>query len=192
MKLVVGLGNPGRKYEQTRHNVGFVAVEKVAALAGATPSKTRFQGELAEASVGGKLLMLWPQTYMNASGRSVREACDFYKIPAENVVVVCDDMNLASGRLRFRGSGSAGGQNGLADVIRLLGTDQVARLRIGIGRPPAEWNPADYVLGKFSKGEQAEMEFATEQAAKAVMDWSLHGPDYVMNHYNGQSKSSGE
>ncbi|MCH1494264.1 MAG: aminoacyl-tRNA hydrolase [Rubripirellula sp.] len=192
MKLVVGLGNPGRKYEQTRHNVGFVAVEKVAALAGATPSKTRFQGEFAEASVGGKLLMLWPQTYMNASGRSVREACDFYKISAENVVVVCDDMNLASGRLRFRGSGSAGGQNGLADVIRLLGTDQVARLRIGIGRPPTEWNPADYVLGKFSKGEQAEMEFATEQAAKAVMDWSLHGPDYVMNHYNGQSKSSGE
>ena len=189
MKLVVGLGNPGRKYEQTRHNIGFVAVEKVAALAGASPSRNRFQGEFAEASVGGKLLMLWPQTYMNASGRSVREACDFYKVSAEDVVVVCDDMNLASGRIRFRRSGSAGGQNGLADVIRQLGTDQIARLRIGIGRPPAGWDPADYVLGKWSKEESEMIERATETAAKAVMDWCAHGPDYVMNHYNGEARN---
>ena len=189
MKLVVGLGNPGKRYEQTRHNIGFMAAEKVAAVTSASPSKTRFQGELAEASVGGKLLILWPQTFMNSSGRSVREACNFYKISPENVLVVCDDLNLVSGRLRFRASGSAGGQNGLADVIRQLGTDQIPRLRIGIGRPPAGWDPADYVLGKFAKDEQVIMEDATELAAKAILDWCERGNDYVMNRYNGPNKS---
>lgn len=186
MKLVVGLGNPGRRYEQTRHNIGFVAVDKLAAITHAAPSKIRFDGALAEASVGEKLLILWPQTFMNLSGKSVRQVCDFYKLPAENVLVVCDDMNLDGGRLRFRSSGSGGGQNGLSDVINKLGTDQIPRLRVGIGRPPQGWDPADYVLGKFSKDEGTMMEHAAEVAAKAIVDWCVHGSDYVMNQYNGK------
>ncbi len=189
MKLIVGLGNPGRRYEQTRHNIGFVAAAKVASLAGAGPSRVRFKGEFTEAVVGEKLVILWPQTFMNSSGKSVREACDFYKLSPEDVLVICDDLNLASARLRFRVSGSAGGQNGLADVIRHLGTDQVARLRIGIGRPPSGWDPADYVLGKWSKEESEMIERATETAAQAVMDWCAHGPDSVMNHYNGEARN---
>ena len=189
MKLVVGLGNPGDRYDQTRHNIGFAVADKVAAVTGAGPSKIRFEGAFAEASVGEKFLILWPQTYMNLSGKSVRQACDFYKLSSDRVLVLCDDMNLEGGRLRFRSCGSAGGQNGLADVIKQLGTNQIARLRIGIGRPPAGWDPADYVLGKFSKSESAVMDQASEVAAKAVVDWCVHGSDYVMNQYNGKPKS---
>ncbi len=186
MKLIVGLGNPGRRYEETRHNVGFMVAAKVASLAGAGPSKARFHGDLAEASTDERLLLLWPQTFMNASGKSVRAACDFYKLASEDVLVICDDLNLDGGRLRFRSSGSAGGQNGLSDILRCLGTDQVARLRVGIGRPPTGWDAADFVLGKFSKAEQETMELTTSTAAQAVLDWSSNGSAYVMNRYNGQ------
>lgn len=189
MKLVVGLGNPGRRYEQTRHNIGFVVADKLASVTNASPSKMRFDAAYAEALVGEKLLILWPQTFMNLSGKSVLQVCDFYKLPTENVLVVCDDMNLEGGRLRFRGSGSAGGQNGLADVTKRLGTNQIARLRIGIGRPPQGWDPADYVLGKFSKEETVVMEEAAEMAAKAILDWCVRGADFVMNQYNGKPKT---
>ena len=184
MKLIVGLGNPGRQYEQTRHNVGFVAAAKVASLIGASPSKNRFEGEIAEGVAGEKLVILWPQTYMNASGQSVRKACDFYKLSPTDLLVICDDLNLASGRLRIRASGSAGGQKGLADIIRHLGTDAFARLRIGIGRPPEGWEATDYVLGKFSKAEQDKMESSTTDAARAAIQWASEGIGLVMNRYN--------
>lgn len=191
MKLIVGLGNPGRRYEQSRHNIGFMVAASVAKQIGAGSVKSRFSGEVVEGAAEGasaeKLVVLFPQTYMNASGKSVRKACDFYKLIPEQVLVVCDDLDLPSGRLRFRASGSAGGQKGLADIIRHLGTDQVARLRIGIDRPPAGWDPAEYVLGKFVPEEQEKIELVISLAARAALDWSTQGIGFVMNRYNADS-----
>ncbi len=184
MKLIVGLGNPGRKYEQTRHNVGFMVAAKFASLIGASPSKVRFDGEIAEGMAAEKMVILWPHTYMNASGKSVRKACDFFKLSPSDLLVVCDDLNLAVGRLRIRASGSAGGQKGLADIIRHLGTDAFPRLRIGIDRPPQGWETSDYVLGKFTKHEQERIEVSTTDAAHAVIDWAEKGIGFAMNRYN--------
>lgn len=188
MKLIVGLGNPGRKYDQTRHNIGFVVVDKVAALTSAGPSKTRFEGLFAEASLGGeKMGLLWPQTYMNASGQSVRKAMDFFKLVADDVLVVCDDLNLPSGKIRLRPSGSAGGQKGLADTIRHLQTESFPRLKIGIGRPPEGWEVVDYVLGKFSGKENEAIEPAATAAAHAAMSWVTDGVTMAMNRFNAES-----
>lgn len=121
---------------------------------------------------------------MNASGQSVRQAVDFYKLEVDDLLVVCDDLNLASGRLRIRPRGSAGGQNGLKDIIRHLGTEVFCRLKIGIGRPPQGWDVADYVLGKFPKAEQDKIETATTQAAYAAIDWATQGITVAMNKYN--------
>ncbi len=187
MKLIVGLGNPGRKYEQTRHNVGFMVASKLAALVGAGPSKVRFEGEFAEGGSGQKLAILWPQTYMNASGQSVRKAVDFYKLSPRDLLVICDDLNLPTARLRLRASGSAGGQKGLADIIRHLGTDEFPRLRIGINQPPQGWEVTDYVLGKFSNEEKDKIEATTTKAAYAAIDWADQGIGFAMNRYNASS-----
>lgn len=189
MKLIVGLGNPGRKYEQTRHNVGFVVAEKIASLSSACPSKVRFEGDFAEANVSGeKLCILCPQTYMNRSGQSVRKAVDFFKLDAADVLVICDDLDLMVGRMRFRRSGSAGGQKGLVDIIRHLSNDEFPRLKIGIGRPPKGWETADYVLGKFMASEQPGLEQLTTTAAKAAIEWVNDGVGEVMNRYNHLGK----
>ncbi len=186
MKLIVGLGNPGQKYEQTRHNVGFMAADKVAALISASPSKVRFEGLWAEGSFRGeKLAILWPQTFMNASGKSVRKAMDFFKLTPEEIVVICDDLNLPCGRLRLKATGSSGGQKGLADIIRHLGSESFPRLKIGIDRPPEGWEVVDYVLGRFNKSEQQEIEQATTRAAYAAMDWATNGITPTMTEYNG-------
>ena len=185
MKLIVGLGNPGRKYEQTRHNVGFMAAAKLAALISASPARIKFEGELADGTVGSeKLLVLCPHTYMNASGQSVRKAIDFYKIEVDDLLVICDDFNLQRGRIRIRRSGSAGGQNGLKDIIRHLDSDAFARLRIGIGQPPPEWSVSDYVLGKIEKPEQEAIETATTKAAYAAIEWAQAGVASAMNKFN--------
>lgn len=184
MKLIVGLGNPGRKYEQTRHNVGFMVASKLAALVAASPSKLRFEGEFAEGGSGQKLAILWPQTFMNASGQSVRKACDFYKLSAEDVLVICDDLNLESGRIRLRASGSAGGQKGLVDIIRHLGTEAFPRLRVGIGQAPQGWEVTDYVLGKFAGEEKDKIEAAMTKAAYAAIDWADQGIAFAMNRHN--------
>jgi len=190
MKLIVGLGNPGRKYEQTRHNVGFMVAAKVASIAGAGPSKTRFEGEVAEGSLTTgntgieKLVILWPQTFMNASGQSVRKACDFYKLSTTDLLVISDDLNLKTGRVRIRSSGSAGGQKGLTDIIRHLRTDDFARLRIGIDRPPENWAVTDYVLGKFNKDETDKMERAIDRATATAIAWATEGVAAAMSRYN--------
>ncbi len=184
MKLVVGLGNPGRKYEGTRHNVGYLVLENLVRRFGNSGAKTSFQAEVVEADLNGeRVLLVAPQTFMNRSGTSAVQARDFYKLTNQDILVVCDDFNLPLGKLRFRGSGSSGGQNGLADVIRALG-DDVPRLRIGVGAPPQGWDPADYVLGKFSKEEQQEMEVAVVEAADAVVVWANQGPAVCMNKFN--------
>jgi PTH1 family peptidyl-tRNA hydrolase len=185
MKLVVGLGNPGRKYARTRHNLGFEVVAEVARRHASGPVSGRFQGELIDwESPVGKVLLLCPLTYMNRSGQSVKAARDFYKLPLSDLLVVCDDFSLPLGRLRFRPRGSAGGQKGLADIIRQLGSDEFARLRVGIGAPPPGWDPVEYVLGRFTADERSVMDDAVQRAAQGVDDWVVHGTPYCMNHYN--------
>ncbi len=186
MKLVVGLGNPGRKYEGTRHNVGFRVAAELTAKFGTSSPKRAFQGEVVEARIGEeKALLLCPHTLMNLSGQSVLAARDFYKIPHEQLIVIGDDLNLPLGKLRFRKSGSSGGQNGLKDILRRLGNDDIPRLRIGIGSPIAGRNTADFVLGRFAKDEITEIEIAIGRAADAVALWVREGIVPVMNQFNG-------
>jgi peptidyl-tRNA hydrolase, PTH1 family len=188
MKLVAGLGNPGRRYEGTRHNVGFLTIAALARKFATSGVKERFQGEVAEADLEGqKVLLLAPSTYMNASGGSVLAARDFYKILNEDLLVVCDDLNLPLGRLRVRAGGSSGGQKGVEDIIRRLGTDDFARLRIGIGSPPQGRDWANYVLNKFSKEEMPEIEQAVARAAEAVVVWAREGIAACMNRYNAKT-----
>ena len=200
MKLVAGLGNPGRKYEGTRHNVGFAVVREVARRHGTGQAKNSFQADVMEAAWGGasdkssggdksggekqKVLLVLPQTFMNLSGNSVGAARDFYKLANEDLLIVCDDFNIPLGKLRFRTGGSAGGQKGLADVIRRLGTEEVPRLRIGVGPVPANWDPINFVLGKFTAEESSEIAIAVQRAADAVVDWASEGIAVCMNRYN--------
>ena len=185
MKLVVGLGNPGRKYEGTRHNVGFLVVAEVARRHGAGKPKARFSGEVVEANIAGeRLVLLCPATYMNRSGTSVLAARDFYKLADHEILIVCDDINLPLAKVRIRVKGSSGGQKGLADIIRRLGSDEISRLRIGVGAPPDGWDAAAFVLGKFTREEQSEVEPAILTAADAVDAWARDGIDTCMNQYN--------
>ena len=185
MKLVVGLGNPGRKYEDTRHNVGYSVLAELNRRHGAGAARSKFHADVVEANIEGeRALLLAPLTYMNLSGTSVLEASRFYKLPLEDLLVICDDMNLPLGKLRMRTKGSSGGQKGLADIINRLGDEQFARLRIGIGEPPSGWNAADFVLSKFNKQEKTEIELTVMQAADAVALWASQGTEACMNRYN--------
>ncbi|PQO44543.1 aminoacyl-tRNA hydrolase [Blastopirellula marina] len=185
MKLVVGLGNPGKKYEGTRHNVGFEVIQTLSKRHAGGAFKSKFNGQLTEIGAGGqKLMLLCPLTYMNRSGNSVRPAFDFYKLTLEDVLIVCDDFNLPLAKLRLKGKGSAGGQNGLADVIQKLGSDEVPRLRVGIGTPREGVDVANYVLSNFAKAEKPEVDLCVERAASAVEDWASQGLTYAMNLYN--------
>jgi PTH1 family peptidyl-tRNA hydrolase len=190
MKLIVGLGNPGRKYQETRHNVGFEIAAGLMGPLGGPSVKKRFDGEVAEAVYQGeKVVVLCPETYMNASGSSVRKAIDFFKLDPgdDQLLVICDDMNLALGRLRFRKGGSAGGQKGLADIIAMLGTDQFSRLRFGIDRPPPQMEVVDFVLSKFTAQHRKVVDDAIGLATVAVLQWVTSGVAHCMNQYNGVS-----
>jgi peptidyl-tRNA hydrolase, PTH1 family len=185
MKLVVGLGNPGAKYAGTRHNIGFLVLGELAQRWQAARPRSAFSGQAAEATLAGqRVLLLRPQTFMNRSGASALAAKDFYKLDLAEVLVVCDDFHLPLEKLRFRAKGSAGGQKGLSDVMRCLGSEEVPRLRIGIGPPSPNWDPADFVLAKFTRGEQALVAEIVVRAAEAVEDWVGQGMDYCMNKYN--------
>src|SRR4051794_41172315 len=184
MKLVVGLGNPGRKYVGTRHNVGFAVLDSLAEGPGVSGFQDRFEGRLAEWHEGDeKILLLEPETFMNLSGRSVRQTLDFYQIPVENLLVVCDDINLPLGKLRFRARGTHGGHNGLRDIQNHVGTTEYARLRIGVDAP-AEDGAVDHVLGRFRPGEKPVMEEATRAAVDGVVLWVREGIQKCMNQYN--------
>jgi PTH1 family peptidyl-tRNA hydrolase len=187
MKLVVGLGNPGRKYEGTRHNVGFEVVARLARECGAGPPRKKFDAEVCECPLGGdKALLIAPQTFMNRSGVSVRQAVDFYQVPFDDILVACDEFQLPVGELRLRPNGSDGGHNGLADVIRALGTKEFPRLRIGIGPVPDQWDPADFVLGKLTASEREIIEVEIARAADAVKLWATEGVTVAMNRFNGR------
>jgi peptidyl-tRNA hydrolase, PTH1 family len=192
VKLLVGLGNPGRKYEGTRHNIGFQVARAFAAKFGSGSVKQRFEGETIEVFCGSSRgLVLCPSTYMNASGRSVRQAVDFYRIERSEVLVLSDDWNLPVGRLRARPAGSAGGQKGLADILRTLGAEEVPRLRIGIGTPPPQWDKADYVLGKFTDTEQPTVLASVDRACQAIECWMTHGIEQCMNQFNSGDSARG-
>ena len=186
MKMIVGLGNPGQKYVGTRHNIGFEVVGEFARKKIASTPRAKFEGEYSEIQIGDeKVILLCPLTYMNLSGRSVSQAASFFKIDSTNILVVCDDFNLNIERIRFRPSGSAGGQNGLDDIIKKLGTQDFPRLRVGIGPVPQRWNPADYVLGKFSADEIAQLKPVLDRCVRGLEDWVKHGVSRCMNQYNG-------
>lgn len=187
MKLVVGLGNPGAEYRRTRHNVGFEVVDELRRRHAGTAPQRRFDGEVVDVFLeGDKILLLAPLTYMNLSGRSVGAAVEFYKLPLDEVLIVCDDLNLEPGRLRLRAEGSAGGQNGLKDIFRRLGTEQVPRLRVGIGRPPGRMTATDYVLGNFTEREREAFELTVAQAADGVELWARDGITAAMNVVNAR------
>lgn len=185
MKLVVGLGNPGSQYAGTRHNIGFEVLSRLASHWNSPLPRARFQGEVAEAVVGAeKVLLLWPLTFMNLSGASVLAARDFYKLSAADLMVVCDDLNLPAGKLRVRAKGSSGGQKGLEDILRRLGTEEVPRLRIGIGPIPPGREATGFVLGKFTAEEQQAVGLAADKAVNAVSTWVSQGVTACMNQYN--------
>ena len=185
MKLVVGLGNPGRQHQDTRHNIGYMILAELATRIGPFKPKTRFQGETVETKIGGEqVILLSPTTYMNRSGLSVSEAMRFYKLPLENLLVICDDLNLPFGKLRLRTTGSSGGQKGLADIAQKLASDEFCRLRFGIDRPFGPMNVSDYVLSKFFPDEQKKLPDLRIETANAVECWVRNGPQETMNRYN--------
>lgn len=187
MKIVVGLGNPGSKYEGTRHNVGFDTLAELSRRWSAPKPKSRFEANLTEIHYGSeKLLLVAPQTFMNLSGRSVQQVVKFYQAPISDLIVIGDDLNLKVGQLRLRATGSAGGQKGLQSILSCLGTDAICRLRIGIGRPPGEMDAADFVLGRFRKDELDLMDAAIVRAASAVETWATSGIEAAMNKYNSE------
>ncbi|NBT12417.1 MAG: aminoacyl-tRNA hydrolase [Planctomycetia bacterium] len=185
MRLIAGLGNPGRAYEGTRHNVGFESLEVLARRCGSPVRRARFQGETAQVTIRGhSVLLLWPLTWMNLSGASVLAARDFYKIDHEDILVLCDDFQLPLDAIRLRAAGSGGGQNGLADVLARLGTTHVPRLRIGIGPVTPGWKTADFVLGRFAQEDRAVVQRMLERAADAAEEWVALGIEAAMNRYN--------
>jgi PTH1 family peptidyl-tRNA hydrolase len=187
MKVVVGLGNPGPRYRGTRHNVGFAVIDYLAQGPGADSFRSRFQAQTAELREGElQMLLVKPETFMNLSGRCVREIVDFYKLPVEDLLIVCDDINLPLGKLRARARGSAGGHNGLRNIQDQLGTADYSRFRIGVDAPMLTHNEAtvDHVLSRFKPGEQNVIDEAIEKAAQAVVLWAHKGIDVCMNTIN--------
>lgn len=188
MKLVVGLGNPGPQYAATRHNVGFLVVEELARRLGARGLKRAHQAELAEATTDTtRVLLAKPQTLMNLSGQSVSAMLRYYKLPLDNLLVVYDDLDLAFGRIRLRPGGSAGGHNGVRSLIASLGTQEFARLRVGIGRPTRDG--ISYVLGRWTPEERDALGAVIAEAADAVEAVLKVGLHQAMNQHNSRSES---
>ena len=185
--LLVGLGNPGDKYENTRHNAGYMVVDEIGNRQRIPIQKLKYKALTNTTELGGqKVLVMKPVTYMNLSGEAVRQAADFYKVPAERILVISDDTALAVGKLRIRKGGSAGGHNGLKSIIQQLGTDQFPRLRVGVGeKPHPDYDLADWVLGHFTGQDKKDMDAAVAKAADAVECLLSQGLDRAMNRYNG-------
>ncbi|MCI8304656.1 MAG: aminoacyl-tRNA hydrolase [Lawsonibacter sp.] len=185
--LLVCLGNPGDKYENTRHNVGYMVADELAGRQNKPVQRLKFKALTNILTISGeKVLVMKPITYMNLSGEAVRPAADFYKVPPERVLVVSDDTALAIGRLRIRAKGSAGGHNGLKNIIQLLGTDQFPRLRVGVGeKPHPDYDMADWVLGRFAGEDKKAIDASVKRAADAVACILAEGIDRAMGKFNG-------
>lgn len=185
--LIVGLGNPGKEYERTRHNCGFRAVEILASKLGCKIDKAKFQGIYGQANYGGrKLMLLKPQTFMNLSGRSVLQLSSYFNIPPQRIIVMFDDISLEPGRLRVRPDGSAGGHNGIKSIIQEVGSQAFPRVKIGVGaKPNPEYDLADWVLSTFSAKEEKALAVALENAADAALAIIDHGVPEAANRFNG-------
>ena len=184
--IVVGLGNPGKEYENTRHNIGFAMLDKIAEAHGAKIDRARFHALTGEAVIGGtRVLLLKPQTFMNLSGTAVGEALAFYKIPPENLVVLCDDVSFDPGRIRIRRRGSHGGHNGLRNITERIGSEEFARIKIGVGKKPRpDYDLADWVLGKFPQADRAAIEERAADITAAVTLLLQGKTDEAMNQFS--------
>jgi PTH1 family peptidyl-tRNA hydrolase len=184
--LVVGLGNPGREYRDTRHNIGFMAVDQIAKALNVRLMKVQSKAIMGIAAFEGKKIVLAkPQTYMNLSGQSVSGLLRFYKIPIQQMIVVHDDLDLPLGTLRMRPAGGSAGQKGLGSIIQQLATQDFPRLRLGIGRPPGRMDAADYVLQDFAANEQEVLKAVFDQSVQAVQTFIQYGLERAMNQFNG-------
>ena len=185
--LIVGLGNPGKEYERTRHNAGFRAVDLLADKLGVRIDKLKFQGLYCQTNYNGnKLFLLKPQTYMNLSGRSVLQLSAYFNVPPQRIIVMFDDISLEPGRLRVRADGSAGGHNGIKSIIQEIGSQTFPRVKIGVGaKPNPNYDLADWVLSTFSANEEKNLAVALDNAAKAALAIIDHGVPEAANRYNG-------
>ena len=188
--LVVGLGNPEPKYDTTRHNAGFMAIDHIAQKTGCKVNQLKFKSLCGMCEIEGKKVMLIkPTTYMNSSGEAVREAAAFYKIPPEKTIIIFDDISLDVGKMRIRRKGSDGGHNGIKSIIYLTGSDQFPRIKVGVGAKPPKMDLADYVLSRFGAEEQKIMDEAFGEAAEAAVMMMTTGAERAMNHYNAKKKA---
>ena len=184
--LVIGLGNPGREYRNSRHNIGFMLIDRLAVILNAQKVSVQSQAIVTSVLDGGrKIILAKPQTYMNLSGRSVQGLINFYKLPLDRFLIAHDDLDLPYGSLRLRPGGGPGGQKGMASTIDYLGTNQFPRLRLGIGRPPGRMDPAAYVLQDFSREEVKILAEILDRASQAVQSYIQEGLDKAMNRFNG-------
>ena len=184
--LIVGLGNPGREYENTRHNAGFLIINDLAAKYGVRIDRARFRALTAECVIEGKrVLLMKPETYMNLSGEAVAAAASFYKLAPENILVICDDVSFDAGRLRIRKKGSAGGHNGLKSIIASLGSDAFVRFRVGVGQKPSpDYDLVDWVLGRFPKESLDAMRAASEATVSAISLWLSGKEEEAQNRFS--------
>lgn len=189
MRLIVGLGNPGREYDETRHNIGFMVVDRLADRAQASLSDRKFKARVGRARIAGAdCLLMKPQTFMNLSGESVGPALGFYKLSTDDVIVIHDELDIDAGRIKLKRGGGHGGHNGLRSLKTHLPDDGFIRVRVGIGRPPPQWDPTNYVLGRFSGEEWDLADKAVEQAADAVEKILELGIAKAMGQVNGSGK----
>lgn len=190
MYIIVGLGNPGKQYENTRHNVGFCVIDILADRMGIHVDERKHKALCGRGVLEGqKVILAKPQTFMNLSGESVRAIADYYKAEPEDIIIVYDDVSLEPGQLRIRKKGSAGGHNGIKNIIAHLGTQEFPRVKTGVGEKPPRMDLADYVLSRFSQGEKELMETAFRDAADAVAMIVGQGMDEAMNRFNGKKKT---
>lgn len=190
MYLIAGLGNPTKEYDKTRHNVGFSVIDVLADRYRIDISEKKHKALCGRGVIEGqKVLLLKPQTFMNLSGESIRAAADYYKIEPEEMIVIYDDISLDPGQLRIRLKGSAGGHNGIKNIIANLGTQAFPRIKVGVGAKPPRMDLADYVLSRFGAGEQKLMEEAFGEAAEAAVMMMTDGAERAMNHFNAKKKA---
>ena len=189
MLIIAGLGNPGKEYENTRHNAGFMVMDALAEKIGADISEKKHKALCGKGVIGGeKVILMKPQTYMNSSGESIRAAADYYKVDPEDILIVYDDISLAPGQLRIRAKGSAGGHNGIKSIISHLGSMDFPRIKIGVGEKPKGYDLADYVLGHFSKGEREIYDDVFPDVDDAVKLMVMDDISGAMNQYNKKAR----